>query len=105
MPISLASPLRAPRAYRIAISVFFFIQGLAFASWASRIPDIKNALSLSDAALGGILLSLPIGQFFALALSGYLVTRYGSRIVLTTTSILYPATLLVIGLASSPLFL
>lgn len=99
------SPFRAPRAYRIAISCFFFIQGLTFASWASRIPDIKNALELSDAALGGILLSLPIGQFFALALSGYLVTRYGSRIVLVTTSILYPATLLLIGLASGPVML
>lgn len=99
------SPFRAPRAYRIAISCFFFIQGLTFASWASRIPDIKNSLQLSDAALGAILLSLPIGQFFALALSGYLVTRYGSRIVLITTSVLYPATLLLIGLASVPLAL
>lgn len=105
MPISVASPFRAPRAYRIAISVFFFIQGLTFASWASRIPDIKNTLSLSDAALGAILLALPIGQFFALALSGYVVTRYGSRIVLIITSILYPATLLVIGLASTTIFL
>lgn len=99
------SPFRAPRAYRIAISCFFFIQGLTFASWASRIPDIKNSLQLSDAELGAILLSLPIGQFFALALSGYLVTRYGSRIVLITTSVLYPATLLLIGLASVPLAL
>ncbi|HMV07499.1 MAG TPA: MFS transporter [Cyclobacteriaceae bacterium] len=99
------SPFRAPRAYRIAISSFFFIQGLTFASWASRIPDIKNAFDLSDAAWGGILLCLPIGQFFALALSGFLVTRYGSRIVLITTSLLYPATLLVIGLASSPVWL
>ncbi|MBL7839190.1 MAG: MFS transporter [Cyclobacteriaceae bacterium] len=99
------SPFRAPRAYRIAISCFFFIQGLTFASWASRIPDIKNSLQLGDAALGAILLSLPIGQFFALALSGYLVTRYGSRIVLITTSVLYPATLLLIGLASVPLAL
>ncbi|MBL7832317.1 MAG: MFS transporter [Cyclobacteriaceae bacterium] len=99
------SPFRAPRAYRIAISCFFFIQGLTFASWASRIPDIKNALELSDAALGAILLALPIGQFFALTLSGYLVTRYGSRIVLVTTSILYPAMLLLIGLASGPIML
>ncbi len=99
------SPFRAPRAYRIAISCFFFIQGLTFASWASRIPDIKNSLQLSDAALGAILLSLPIGQFFALALSGYLVTRYGSRTVLTITSVLYPATLILIGLASVPLAL
>lgn len=105
MPISLASPFRAPRAYRIAISAFFFIQGLTFASWASRIPDIKKALGLSDAALGGILFSLPVGQFFALALSGYLVTRYGSRIVLIVNAVLYPATLLLIGLADSSLAL
>ncbi|TXH29388.1 MAG: MFS transporter [Cyclobacteriaceae bacterium] len=97
------SPFRAPRAYRIAISCFFFIQGLTFASWASRIPNIKNALALSDAAWGGILLCLPIGQFFALALSGYLVSRFGSRIVLIITSVLYPGTLLLIGLASAPI--
>lgn len=105
MPVSLPISIRAPRAYRISVSVFFFIQGLAFASWASRIPDIKNALALSEAALGGILLSLPIGQFFALAISGYLVTRYGSKLILTFTSILYPATLLLIGIADTPTML
>jgi MFS family permease len=105
MPISLPLAIRAPRAYRISVSVFFFIQGLAFGSWASRIPDIKNALALSDAALGGILLALPVGQFFALTISGYLVTRYGSKRILTIGSVLYPATLLLIGIATSPTLL
>lgn len=105
MPVSISLPIRAPRAYRIAISIFFFIQGLTFTSWASRIPDIKKSLALNNGEFGGILLSLPIGQFFALALSGYLVTRFGSRIVLIVTAILYPATLLLIGLSSSAITL
>jgi hypothetical protein len=44
------------RVHRIAVSVFFFIAGLTASSWASRIPDIKNNLQLSDAALGAVLL-------------------------------------------------
>ena len=33
--------------YRLAVASFFFLQGLVFASWASRIPDIKQALDLN----------------------------------------------------------
>jgi MFS family permease len=105
MQLFASLPIRAPRAYRIAISVFFFIQGLTFASWASRIPDIKNTLNLTDAALGGILLSLPIGQFFALGVSGYVVTRFGSRMILIVSSLFYPASLLLIGISTTPLIL
>src|SRR5690349_15619391 len=47
------------RAYRLAVSCLFFLQGICFASWASRIPTIQTKLALSDAALGGILLALP----------------------------------------------
>ncbi len=46
------------RMYRIATSVFFFIAGLTFATWASRIPDIQNKLHLSDAGLGAVLFAL-----------------------------------------------
>lgn len=83
--------------YRIAVSSFFFIQGIVFASWASRIPDIKKALNLSDAMLGGVLLSIPVGQMCAMALSGWLVARYGSRKMLTLAAILYPAFLVNLG--------
>jgi MFS family permease len=91
--------VRAPRAYRIAICVFFFIQGLTFSSWASRIPDIKNRLHLSDAGLGAVLFAIPVGQFLAMALSGYLVTRFGSKRVLTIAALLYPSALLLLGAA------
>ena len=77
--INLPISLPTQRYYRIGVSVFFFIQGLTFASWTSRIPDIKSKLHLSDAALGGVLFALPAGQLTAMALSGYLVSKYGSK--------------------------
>lgn len=54
---------RTPRAfYRTAINAFFFVMGMVFASWAVRIPDIKAALQMSDAALGSVLLAAPLGE-------------------------------------------
>ena len=47
--------------YRLAVASFFFLQGLVFASWASRIPDIKQALDLNEAQLGGVLFAIPRG--------------------------------------------
>lgn len=77
------------RRIRIAVSLFYFCQGIAFASWASRIPIIKAQLQLTEAQLGTILLMLPIGQLVTMALSGRLVSRYGSHRILPITAIVY----------------
>ena len=70
------------RRIRIAIALFYFSMGFCFASWASRIPEIKTALKLSDAAFGTILFALPVGQFLMMYFSGKLVTHFGSRKVI-----------------------
>jgi MFS family permease len=67
---------------RIAVALVYFSMGLCFASWASRIPDIKTALHLNDALFGSILFALPVGQFLMMPISGKLVTNFGSRKVL-----------------------
>lgn len=85
---------------RLAVSLFYFCQGLAFASWASRIPDIKSSLHLSDGQLGSLLFALPLGQLLTMALSGSLVTRYGSKKVLTIAAVLYVIALGNLGLAT-----
>lgn len=89
------------RYYRFAVSTFFLIQGLTFSSWASRIPDIKNKLQLSDGALGAVLFSLPIGQLVAMSLSGYLVSKFGSKKTLLVAAVLYPSVLVCLGLVSA----
>ncbi len=99
--VSISSP--HPRLHiRIAVSVFFFCQGLCFASWASRIPDIKTSIGLSEAALGSILLGLPVGQILTMFFSGRAVTRFGSKAVLRIAAACYAIALTNIGLATKP---
>jgi MFS family permease len=89
------------RVHRIAVSVFFFIAGLTFWTWASRIPDIKDKFHLSEAGLGSVLFSLPVGLMASLLLTGWLISRYGSRRVVIAGAIIYPAILVFLALASS----
>ena len=98
MNISLSANTRI---YRIAVSVFFFIAGLTVSSWASRISDIKNALDLNDAQLGSVLFAIPVGQIVSLPLSGWLVSRFGSRQLLIAAALLFPLTLILLGLIAA----
>jgi len=99
--MNVSIPLYNTKTYRIAVSVFFFVAGITFASWASRIPDIKEALHLNDAALGGVLLAMPAGQLVSLPLSGWLISRFGSRQLIMWAAILYPVTLISLALTAA----
>ena len=72
--------------------------GLMFASWASRIPDIKTSLHLNDALFGTILFAMPAAQFLMMTFSGKLVTRFGSRKVALFALPMYSICLSNIGL-------
>lgn len=98
----LALPLpHSNKAYRIAVGALFFLQGLCFATWTSRIPSIQQNLHLSDGALGLVLFALPVGSLIALPLSGWLVTRFGSRTVVANALIFYVIMLAALGLAQN----
>jgi MFS family permease len=86
---------------RFAIALFYFVAGLCFATWASRIPDIKTTLQLSEGALGTILFALPLGQLVIMQFSGKMVTRFGSRNVLISSVMMYASSLILIGFSES----
>jgi MFS family permease len=88
------------RRKRIAVFLLYFCLGLMFSSWASRIPDIKTRLHLSDAELGTILFALPVAQFSMMTFSGKLVTRFGSKAIALIALPLYSICLSVIGFAN-----
>lgn len=88
-------------AARLSISAFFFLAGVCFASWASRIPDIKQFLHLSDAGLGAVLLALPVGLLISLPFSGWLVTHFGSRQMVIPAALSYALLLPMIGLVQT----
>lgn len=73
----------------------FIGSGFAFASWASRIPQVRDQLELSSAQLGLLLLAIAVGSLIALPLAGLIVHRFGSR-----QTVMVMAVLLGIGLAT-----
>ncbi|MGZ3812314.1 MAG: MFS transporter, partial [Mucilaginibacter sp.] len=88
-------------ALRIAVGAMFFMAGLCFASWASRIPSIQQNLHLSDAGLGGVLLSIPTGLMLSLPFTGWIITKIGSRKLLIIAIILYACLLVGLGAAQN----
>lgn len=90
------------RAARIAVSALFFLQGLCFASWASRIPALQQSLRLDEAQLGSILFALPIGAMVSIPVAGWLVARYGSKVCVISGAACYAVVLSGIGLAETP---
>ncbi len=63
------------------VVVLFLAHGLVVASWLSRIPAVQRALHLNNGVLGLTLLSSALGAVTTIQISGYLVSRFGSKIV------------------------
>ena len=64
-----------------------------FGNWATRIPDMKESLNLSQADLGLALLGAPIGALCIMPLAGWLISRtgLGKSIVVSTTLLVFTA--------------
>lgn len=64
---------------RIAVTVLFFFFGGISASWASRIPTIKEYFEVNDSAWGFVLLYISIGTLISLPFAGSLIAKMGSK--------------------------
>ncbi|MCW3467242.1 MFS transporter [Chitinophaga nivalis] len=89
------------RQYRIAISVFFFISGLGYSTWASRIPSIQQQLHLNEAQLGAVLLALPIGLMLTMPVTGKLLGAFSSRKIMLYGALVFNVILSLPGFATS----
>src|SRR6478609_1164318 len=99
MTSGVATPIaRDLQAARNATYVAFIVCGFAFASWASRIPQVRDGLELSSAGLGLLLLAIAVGSLIALPLAGLIVHRFGSRLTVTAMAVLLGIGLLTVAL-------
>src|SRR6266702_822360 len=62
---------------RVALCAVFAAHGFIFASWAVRVPAIKEQVGASSAALGLALLGLSAGAVATMLLAGALCRRFG----------------------------
>ncbi|WP_438390040.1 MFS transporter [Caballeronia sp. DA-9] len=67
-----------PVSERVATTAVFLANGLGIGAWAVEVPRIKEALSLSDTAVGLALFAFALGAIVAMPLAGRLAPRFGS---------------------------
>ncbi|MGK5730031.1 MFS transporter [Streptomyces sp. URMC 124] len=88
----------ALRRLRIAITLFFALDGFLFAGWVVRIPAIKEQTGASAGALGLALLGVSAGAVATMVLTGRMCRRFGSHPVTVAAAVLMSA-----GIALPPL--
>lgn len=88
----------ALQAARRSVSVVFIAAGVAYSSWASRIPQVRDELGLSPGALGVMLLMIAIGSLIALPTAGLVVHRLGAIRTVSVMSVVCVSGLALAGL-------
>lgn len=78
---------------RVGISVVFLIAGLTNGIFFSNLPYLQDKLNVSYSYISMALLAATIGGFPSLFFAGYFIDKYGSKAVITITSIAYSLSL------------
>ena len=76
------------RANRIAVCIFFFVNGLLYGNWTARLPAIQRFYDISNSMLGGLLFVMAVGAVIAMPFAGWLSTRFGSKTITQVGGIL-----------------
>ncbi|MEU6356184.1 MFS transporter [Streptomyces sp. NPDC047072] len=90
---------------RVALTVFFALDGFIFAGWVVRIPAIKQQTGATAGTLGLALLGVSAGAVVTMMLTGRLCRRYGSHRVTVACGILLSLSVALPPLTHSPLAL
>lgn len=85
--------------------MYFFMAGFGFSTWASRIPTLKEAFNFNEAELGNLLLVMPVSSLIGLPISGWLVSRFDSRLPLVVGFLVFGLALCLIGFSQNLLVL
>jgi fucose permease len=80
----------------LAVYAVFIASGFAFASWAARIPQVRDALELTPRSLGLVLLAIAAGSVISMPLAGVVIARLGTA---RTVSVM--ACIAAVGLAAA----
>ena len=85
------------RAATRAVYAAFIWSGVAMASWATRIPQIRDELHLDPSQLGLVLVAIAAGSIISLVLSGQIVARFGSRTTVAAMAVLLTLSLVIVA--------
>ena len=86
---------------RIAVSLLFLVNGFMIGSWAPKIPEFAQRLTLSEGELGLMILMFGVGSLTMMPIAGAQIAKRGSTIVVKVLAVLLMPTLLALTLADA----
>jgi predicted MFS family arabinose efflux permease len=89
-------------ATRLATRLAFLVAGLGVACWAPLVPFAKQRLGVDDGALGMLLLCIGLGSVAAMAVTGALSARYGSKPIIVAGGLGLAVILPLLTIVSTP---
>lgn len=99
-------PGAARRRKRMAVLALELIQGMCFAAWSSRIPDIREGFGVENLAHLGLLMALiPVGKLLAIPAVHSLFSLAGYRKAVLISILGYAFSLLLAGILPANLYI
>jgi MFS family permease len=86
---------------RNSLWAIFFLMGVVSMGWVPRIPEIKEAIGLTNTQLGLVLLGSTSGAIAGAQLAGRMIHSYGSKRVITCATFIMPIGLIGMGAANT----
>ena len=86
---------------RAAVSGLFFVNAVLYANLVPRLPEVKDALDLTNASLGAGLAAMPVGALLAGLFAPVLIQRLGSARVASWGLVVLAAAVVAVPLGGS----
>ncbi|HEY5979415.1 MAG TPA: MFS transporter [Microlunatus sp.] len=98
---SSAPPDGELRRWRNAVFVIFWLTGFLFASWATRVPSVRDILDATTGQMGLLILGLAAGSVLGLFASSHVIARLGATATILLCLSLASGGLVVVGLVAT----
>ncbi len=89
------------RRWRNAVFVIFWLTGFLFASWATRVPNVRDILDASTSQMGVLIFGLAAGSVLGLFASSHVIARLGATTAILLCLSLASLGLVLVGLVST----
>lgn len=89
-----------PGKSRLMTVIFFLLSGIIAATWASRIPEMQGKLGMNNANWGTVLFAVPLGLVCGLVFASWLISHFGVKKIMVTSSVLSVMLLILAGFSS-----
>ncbi|MDQ1089916.1 MFS transporter [Siphonobacter sp. SORGH_AS_1065] len=87
---------------RFGTQAIFLVCGLGISSWAPMVPYVKDRLGLDESSIGLLLLFLGAGAILMMPVTGWLISKLGSRRVILGATVVMSTALPLLLLMNSP---